>query len=79
MEKLIEDIVRLTVTYGMTLNPYFSSFQIEITEQLLKAESSMHALSALGHAQRAQKHEHDSSFFKERYSGKPSGTYAKPC
>ncbi|KAJ3515561.1 hypothetical protein NLJ89_g1677 [Agrocybe chaxingu] len=37
---------------------------IEVTEQLKKADSSAHALDALGHVQRPQKHESDASNLK---------------
>lgn len=61
------------------MGAYFVLTQVEITEQLLKAESSMHALNALGHVQRPQKHEHHTSIFKAGHSSEPTGTYARTC
>jgi glutamate decarboxylase len=80
VDKLIEDIVRLTFIRGDDFVAHgIFTLQIEITEQLLQAESSMHALNALGHAQMPQKHEHPSSIFEEGHGSQPSGTYARPC
>jgi len=79
VEKLVEDIVSLRVTGRDFVAHWYSYPQIEVTEQLTNAESSMHALNALGHAQLPQKHEHRLSIFEKGQGSDTSGTYARPC
>ncbi len=51
---------------------------MEITEELTKADSPMHALNNLGHGH-GHKAEHTHGKLEQGDGSKPSGTYAKQC
>jgi glutamate decarboxylase len=52
---------------------------IGITEDLIKRDSPMHALDALGSAQSTKHHEREHGKLDDGHGSASSGTYAKTC
>ncbi|KAF7322785.1 Glutamate decarboxylase [Mycena chlorophos] len=77
------EILRVVVRENLTepLIERLVNDLMEITEDLLKRDSSTHALDVLGSGQSKQQHGHERAHGKldEGHSSAPSGTYAKTC
>ncbi|KAJ6513906.1 glutamate decarboxylase [Mycena vitilis] len=79
MEKV--EILRVVCRENMTeeLVERLVNDLIEVTEDLVKRDSPMHALDALGSAQSMQHHEKAHGKLDDGHGSASSGTYAKTC
>ena len=56
------------------------TYQIEVTEQLAKSDSSVHGLTVLSTIQSGRsKHEHEGSHFKKGEGSSHRGSFSRPC
>src|ERR1700761_1808242 len=76
------EILRVVVRENMTevLIDQLVTDLMEITEELMKADSPVHALNALGHGHASSsKTEHKHGKLEKGEGSASSGTYAKQC